>query len=59
MSGIHASRVSTPNSSRKKRLPATNCRAIASAPGRFMSGSTHMPPTGMNWPPATFALIRS
>ena len=45
--------VSTPNSSRKNRLPATNCRASASPPGMFVSDSTHMPPTGTNRPAAT------
>ncbi len=48
-----------PSSSRKNRLPCTNCRARASEPGRFVSDSTHMPPTGTNWPVATFSFIRS
>ena len=42
--------VSTPNSSRKNRLPCTNCRASASPPGMLVSDSTHMPPTGTNCP---------
>ena len=58
-SGSHASSHSTPNSSRKKRLPAMNCRAIASEPGITASLSTHIPPTGMNRPAATFSRIRS
>ncbi len=45
-----------PNSSRKNRLPATNCRARASPPGRFVSDSTHMPPTGIHRPSATRVL---
>ena len=40
-------------------MPATNCRAIASPPGMFVSDSTHMPPTGTNCPAATFSLIRA
>ncbi|SHS53905.1 Uncharacterised protein [Mycobacteroides abscessus subsp. abscessus] len=51
--------MSIPNSSRKNRLPITNCRAMASAPGMLVSASTHMPPTGMNCPAATFSLMRA
>lgn len=53
VSGSHASSFSMPNSSRKKRLPCTNCRAIASDPGMFVSDSTHIPPAGTNRPSAT------
>ncbi len=48
-----------PYSSRKNRLPWTNCRAIASPPGMLVSDSTHMPPTGMTWPASTAAFSRS
>ncbi len=48
-----------PNSSRKNRLPWTNWRAIASPPGMLVSDSTHMPPTGTNWPAATFSATRA
>lgn len=53
VSGSQASSFSTPNSSRKNRLPWTNCRAIASEPGMLVSDSTHMPPAGTNRPSAT------
>ncbi len=53
VSGSHASSFSMPNSSRKKRLPCTNWRAIASEPGMFVSDSTHMPPDGTKRPSAT------
>ena len=49
----------SPNSSRKNRLPCTNCRAIASPPGMLVSDSTHMPPTGTNWPAATCSCTRA
>src|SRR6201991_5192472 len=48
-----------PKRSRKNRLPCTSWRASASPPGMLVSDSTHIPPTGTNWPVATFSFIRS
>ncbi len=59
VSGSHASSFSMPNSSRKNRLPCTNCRAIASEPGMLVSDSTHMPPVGTNRPSATAFFTRA
>lgn len=59
VSGSHASWFSTPNSSRKNRLPCTNCRAIASELGMLVSDSTHMPPAGTNRPSATAFCTRA
>ncbi|GAA2806222.1 hypothetical protein GCM10020219_092550 [Nonomuraea dietziae] len=53
VSGSHTSSFSMPNSSRKNRLPWTNCLAMASEPGMLVSDSTHMPPVGTNLPAAT------
>ena len=58
VSGSHASWQSTPNSARKKLLPSRNCRAMASPPGMLESDSTHIPPTGTNWPARTLSRMR-
>ena len=39
-------RLSTPNSSLKKRLPCINWRTRDSPEVRLVSDSTHMPPSG-------------
>ena len=58
-SGIQTSLQRRPNRLSNQRWPCTICRARLSPDGRFMSASTHIPPTGIHWPPCTLAAIRS
>ena len=47
-----------PNCCSKNRWPNTIWRTMLSPDGRFMSGSTHIPPTGIHWPAATLSAMR-
>jgi hypothetical protein len=58
-SGSHASRHSWPNRLRYQRWPWTIWRTSDSPEGTLQSGSTHMPPTGWNWPVATRSRMRA
>ena len=50
---------SCPKRSRYQRWPCTIWRTSDSPEGTLQSASTHMPPTGWNWPAATRSRMRS
>ena len=58
-SGIHTSVQRRPKCDWNQRCPWTIWRTMLSPDGRFMSGSTHMPPTGIHCPAVTLSVMRA